>query len=317
MAGFVASAYKSLNTMLGANQASSASIPPLQQATAAAAIATLDQAGPALSSPPPDAKPAKPASAAPAVVSSAAQDRVEVWGRGDKFARGAYVEDRQLRADSGELVPVKAHLRPTPGSKPAEKTPITAEAIVKEYGRNERHTTHRALFVGGLVHSWLLRQPERPADEQLDRSSALKVLRRKLLEAKYDRRSCRIDRDLRCYHAARLLGGEAESLSISAIREVLPLIERHKESQRWQLLPAYAEVTKLLWARMLAEKLSGDVVRVEVRKILPARSLPMRRKKVRLAAILRAVPALKREELLALTRRCEEELAKGSQPAAA
>ena len=179
------------------------------------------------------------------------------------------------------------------------------------------------MFVGRLVHIWIQRQPERPTDEQLDRASALKILRKALIEAKYDRRSCRVDRDLRCYHVARLLGGDAESLSISAIREMQPLVERDKTAiERWQLVPAYAEAAKALWARMLAEKLSGDAVRLAVDKILHPNPLPLetQRKKSRLARLLKILPVLSIEELAQLIRRAKEERAKSqpsSKPAAA
>ena len=105
----------------------------------------------------------------------------------------------------------------------------------------------------------------------------LKILRKALIDAKYDRRSCRVDRDLRCYHVARLLAGEADSLSISAIREMQPLIERDRTAiERWQLVPAYAEQAKALWARMLAEKLSGDAVRLAVQQDPPSESVAAR-----------------------------------------
>jgi hypothetical protein len=223
---------------------------------------------------------------------------------------------------------VKGYVRSAPGTageKPVEKEklPITREAIVKEYGKNERQTTRRILFVGGLVHNWILRQPDRPANEQLDRASALKILRRALIEARYDRRSCRVDRDLRCYHVARLLGGEAESLSISAIREMQPLIERLKnEAERWQLVPAYAEAAGNLWSRMLQEKLSGDAVRIEVEKLLHPNPLPLesQRKKSRLSRLRKTLAELSIEELKQVVRWSKAELAKsqpGSSPAAA
>jgi hypothetical protein len=220
-----------------------------------------------------------------------------------------------------QTIPVKSHVRAAPGAAAAkpvekEKQPVTAEAIVREYGKNERQTTHRALFVGSLVNSWLIHQPERPADEQLDRASALKILRRKLLQAKFDHRSCRIDRDLRCYHAARLLGGDADSLAISAIREILPLIRRDRETSRWELLPNHAEACRGLWARMLAERISADAVRQEVDRILHPNPLPLetQRKKSRLSRLHKTLAELSIEELKQVVRWTKAELAK-SQPA--
>jgi len=212
----------------------------------------------------------------------------------------------ELPASPPALVPVKPHLRSAPGTAGKEKLPVTAEVIVAEYGKSERQSTRRALFTGGLVQSWLNRQPERPADEQLDRASALKVLRRKLLDARCDRRSCNIDRDLRCYHAARLLAGEAESLSISAIRQILPLLGRD-EGQRWQLLPAYAEEAKALWARMLAERLSSTVVRAEVARILPRRSLSIRKRRpIRVGVLLKLLPRVRCADLAILIQRAKD-----------
>ena len=305
----------------------SKSTAPNQQATAAAATGTSNPGlAPANPLPPAAAKPPKPASAAPAVTSSAGEEIqiAEVWSRGDKFARGALANPSAgpsgvSTADLPARVPVKGYVRSAPGTageKPVEKEklPITREAIVKEYGKNERQTTRRILFVGGLVHNWILRQPDRPANEQLDRASALKILRRALIEARYDRRSCRV---------ARLLGGEAESLSISAIREMQPLIERLKnEAERWQLVPAYAEAAGNLWSRMLQEKLSGDAVRIEVEKLLHPNPLPLesQRKKSRLSRLRKTLAELSIEELKQVVRWSKAELAKsqpGSSPAAA
>ena len=144
----------------------------------------------------------------------------------------------------------------------------------------------------------------------------MRILRRKLQDARVDRRSCRIDRDLRCFVAARILGGDAQSLSISSIREISPLISR--EGQRWHLLEAYAEKAKELWAAMLAEHLSADVVRSRVRAILPAKAIAIRRRKIKLSAWLKALPRLTPAELAMLATSVERlRAAKGTSPAAA
>ncbi len=199
----------------------------------------------------------------------------------------------------------------------AKLPPVRLDDLVKEWRTDQAKATHRALRLGDLAQRWIVSQPERPADAQYDRAGALKAIRKALLAAGIDRRSCRVDRYVRCWHVARLLGGEPESLSISAIRECQPLVERDRETDRWQLTPAYAEQARGLWARMHGEHLSAEAVRTAVQKILPARTIPIRKKKIRLASVLRAVPTFSRDQLLALQTRIGAELAAKATPAAA
>ncbi len=135
-----------------------------------------------------------------------------------------------------------------------------------------------------------------PRTFKLDRPSAIKFIRRRLAEAKIDRHTARVDRYIRCYWVAQLLGGKAEELSFCSIREMQPLIGRDCATEQWRILTAYAGAATALWARMLAEKLSVNEVRAEVRKILPARSLPIRKRKIKFAALLKAVSVISREE---------------------
>ena len=100
-----------------------------------------------------------------------------------------------------------------------------------------------------------------------------------------------MNRYIRCYWVAKLFGGKAETISFSALREMQPLIERDRATEEWRIVPAHVEAAKALWARALSDRLSADAVRAEVRKILPPRSLPIRKKKIRLVVFLRAIPA--------------------------
>ena len=49
------------------------------------------------------------------------------------------------------------------------------------------------------------------------------------------------------------------------------------------------EAARAFGQRALSDRLSADAVRAEVRKILPPRSLPIRKKRIRLAVFLRAI----------------------------
>ena len=124
-----------------------------------------------------------------------------------------------------------------------------------------------------------------------------------------------MNRYIRCYWVAKLFGGRADVLSFSALREVQPLIERDRASEQWRIVPAYSEAAKTLWARALADRLAADAVRAEVRKILPPRSLSIK-KKIRLAVFLRALPAMTPDQRRAVVLRCQQ-LQGADRPAAA
>ncbi len=260
------------------------------------------------------AEPAKP-SPAPLAVVPAAAEVPEASKRGDKLTRGGIADPTAV---ANPVVQVKSHLRASPGTAGEKaKQPLTLEKLVEEFATDQRQTTARALRLGRHCDAWIRLQPERPEDVKLDRPSAIKFIRRRLAEAKIDRHTARVDRYIRCYWVAQLLGGKAEELSFCSIREMQPLIGRDRATEQWRILTAYAGAATALWARMLAEKLSVNEVRAEVRKILPARSLPIRKRKIKFAALLKAVSVISREERAALIRRCQEVDARSAQPAVA
>jgi hypothetical protein len=194
----------------------------------------------------------------------------------------------------------------------AAKKPITLDAIVAEYRKSLRLTTHRHLFVGGLIHSWITRQPER--SEQLPRAAAIIVIEQRI-EREGLAGVCRPHRDLKCFHAARLLGGDADGLAISAIYQILRLVERAAGSDHWQLIPDHAEAARALWARMLEKRLTAEAVRSEVARILPVPAARHKRPYSRQAAtVLRLVWQLSPEELAEVARTVKEARAKAVEP---
>ncbi len=246
----------------------------------------------------------------------------DVWQRGDKYARGAMpaaVDEAAgaaaIAAGDVHLVPVKNHVRQAPGEK--QKDPLTLDRLVREYARDQRETTARAIRLGKLSDAWIRVQSERPEHLKLDRSSAVKAICRALVEAKVDRRGAPVNRYIRCHWVAKLFGGKAETLSFSALREMQPLIERDRATEEWQIVPAHVVVAKALWARALSDRLSADGVRAEVRKILPPRSLPIRKKRIRLAVFLRAIGGMTAEQRRAVVLRCQQEDAKADKSAVA
>ena len=161
--------------------------------------------------------------------------------RPERYGR-AIAPDELPGQEAPPPVPVKAHVRSAPGTAAAapaaEKPPVTLDAIVEQYRRTLRYTTRRHIYMGGLVDSWLRKQPER--QEQLPRAAAMIVIEQRFASEKLDAAECRPHRDLKCYHAARLLGGDGESVVWSALRHVLKLVER-RDYDHWQLRPASAD----------------------------------------------------------------------------
>ena len=253
----------------------------------------------------------------------AASAIADFWQRGDnKYAQGAMpaaIDEvagaAAIAAGDVHLVPVKNHVRAAPGEK--QKPPLTLDRLVKEYATDQRQTTERAIRLGRLSDAWIRVQDERPENCKLDRSSAVKAICRALVEAKVDRRGAPVNRYIRCYWVAKLFGGKAETLSFSALREMQPLIERDRATEEWRIVPAHVEPAKSLWARAFAARLSADAVRAEVRKILPARSLPIRKKRIRLAVFLRAIAGMTAEQRRAVVLRCRQVDAKADRPAVA
>jgi hypothetical protein len=99
----------------------------------------------------------------------------------------------------------------------------------------------------------------------------------------------------------------AHALSFSALRLFPLLLERDRATDRWQLIPAYAEKAQALWARAVAEKLSAKAVDEEISKILPARTLPIKRHRpVKLGFLVKLFPRLPLADVPASIARLQE-----------
>ena len=203
----------------------------------------------------------------------------------------------------------------------AKKAPgaqrVTAEMIIERRLRSEASSTREDLAHGKRCNLWVRCQPERPTNEQLDRAAAVRTLTRLMLAGKCDRKSCRVNRFIGCYHVSRLFGGDAESLTITAIREMIPLIERDPKTDAWSISEATAAAARALWQRMLGERLTGDVVRQEVEKIRHPDPLPLeqQRRKTRMPRLHRTLEELSIEELK-IARKWIGELLATASPAA-
>jgi hypothetical protein len=233
-------------------------------------------------------------------------------------ANGPIVAEDVVLAAPGEIV-VKSYLRGAPAA-PKEEPEPTADLIVEECSKRIRRNTRDSLAIGNMVYRFILRQPERPADAQFGRKGALEHLRGKLLAARLDEGSCRVDRDVRCYHLVHVFGGDSKGVNISVIRSMLPLLAKEEGKDRPALKEATAQAAKILWVRAVNEKLTAAAVRIEVLKILPAK-LPRgdRQQKSRQAVtILRLLPTLSVEELAEVIRAARDVRAKAkSDPPAA
>ncbi len=183
--------------------------------------------------------------------------------------------------------------------------PVTLDMLVAEFRRAQRITTQRVLFVGALCERWIRQQlSERTA---LDRGTAIKKIRETLAEAKLEKKEARVDLFVRCHWVAVLLGGwrddsqesraASNELSFSALR-LFPILIQRDKSERWQLTAKYAEAGKALWARAVREHLSAAVIDEELSKIVPARTLPIRKHRaIRLSVIEKLLARLKPEDL--------------------
>lgn len=229
-------------------------------------------------------------------------------------------------------VPVKAHVRNAPAKDRAEKSllpeNVSIELLLSEYRQAQRSTTFKVLLLGMLSEAWIRSQLEKRT--ALDRATALKKIRSELADAKLERKEARVDLFVRCYWVATLLGGwrpdslssrqAANSVPFSVIR-LFPLLlerKRDRDSDRWQLVPAYAEAAKELWSRAVAEKLPATVVDQEISKILPARAVSIRKlRTVRLSVVQRLLARLKPEDLPEVPRLVTELQARLNRTAAA
>jgi hypothetical protein len=214
------------------------------------------------------------------------------------------------RADGPHEVPVKAHMRTVPAAeKPIVPEQISLELLVAEFRRAQRITTQRVILLGCLCERWIRRQlKDRTA---LDRATATKKIRAELAEAKLERKEARVDLYIRCYWAAVLLGGwspdwqesrvGANELAFSTLRLFPVLLIRDKTG--WQLIPQHAEAARTLWARAVGEHLAAKVVDQEISRILPARTVKLRKHRpIQLSVIQRLLARLKPTDLAKVPR---------------
>jgi len=218
----------------------------------------------------------------------------DVWTRGDKFAHGRAVVDPPPVASP--LVPVKNHVRGM-----AEKKPLTREVLLHEFRLHES----TPLRLGKLVYLWSHALPE------TDRAGALQRLKEDLLADDQVTAAGRVDRFVALYWVARLLGWqEAQKVRVGAIRELCRLIARNPANDEWQIRASCETGTRDLWGRMVKERLTAAVVRTEVLKIRPSRSVKMHGRSAALVKLVKEISRLKREnELDEVLRAVQERLA--------
>ena len=233
-----------------------------------------------------------------------------VWGRGDKFARGqipdgaasarAPAAASPVSETAAEETWVEGHPRKLP-------EPPTLAIVLREFRLHE----NRPLALGRFVAEWLAHQPDRPADGQLTRAEALRTIRDGLVTQQQMGMAGRLDRFLCSYYVARTLGWQtAWKLRYAAIRELLPLFGRNAATEEYELRPRVAAATQDLWVRMERDRLTGEQVRAEVRRLLPRRTVALQGAAGRLAMFRRELARLKsRDDLLAVLRLVEERLA--------
>ena len=216
-------------------------------------------------------------------------------------------------------VEVKAHVRNLPAQAAAEKSlivePVTLDTLIAEFRKAQRITVQRVLLLGALCERWIRQQlSERTA---LDRATAIKKIRETLAEARLEKKEARVDLYVHCHWAAVLLGGwrddsqesraASNELSFSALRLFPVLLERDRATDRWRLIDKYAEAARSLWTRAIKEHLSAAAVDEELSKILPARTLPIRKHRpVKIGFVLKLVPRLPVADLDTLIARAQE-----------
>jgi len=206
-----------------------------------------------------------------------------------------------LASNPSSLIPVKAH-----GRKPSQ--PITLEVVLEQFRLFEL----RPLTIGKFCVQWLRHQPELAAEEQLPRGEALRRIRQGLVQRDQVSMAARLDRYIACYFVALALGwDDGWKLRYAAIRELMPLFGRNAATEEYVLRPERERATRGLWARMVAERLTAETVRGEVRKIRPPKSFRLHGRSGRLATIRRDLQRLKApEDLLEVIRLAQERLAR-------
>ena len=142
----------------------------------------------------------------------------------------------------------------------------------------------------------------------MDRATAIEKIREERPAEKLEKKEARVDLYIRCYWVAVLLGGwtpesqvsrsETNALAFSVLRLLPVLLERDRATNTWRVIPAHAEKAGALWARAVSEHLSAAAVDQELSKILPARTVPLRKHRpVRLSVIERLLSRLRPEDL--------------------
>ena len=216
-------------------------------------------------------------------------------------------------------VPVKAHVRTIPAKPVEEKSllpaAITDDVLVGEFLRGERITVQRALLRGCLCEEWIRIQLEQRT--ALDRATAIKKIESLLAAAKAEKKESRPRVCIRVYWVARLFSGwspeveksraAASSLSFTAVRLFHVFLENDGAEDRRRLIPQYAAAARDLWERAVAGRMSAAACDAEITKILPARSLPIKKHRpVKLSLLLKMAPRLPIADVPTLIARLQE-----------
>ena len=173
-----------------------------------------------------------------------------------------------------------------------EKKPRTLANLVENWRRFDVHP----LKLGRMSAEWIAGQADRPA--------AIKQLERALVEARMANQAVRVNRYVQLHWIAQCFGRDlAETLTLSVLRELGRLVARDTATDRWSIRAAHREAAMALWARIVAERLTAEAVRVEVARIRPARSVKVHGRRGAIAKLFREVGRLGlREDLMQIIR---------------
>jgi len=192
--------------------------------------------------------------------------------------------------------------------KALAKKPADIAAVIGEY----RKADLRPLWLGQVTYRWIAEQP--------DRAKALREVKSALVREDLATAAGRVDRYVAIYWVARLFGlDEAQSLRVAAIRELVRLVARNQAEETYSIRKGCEAPARALWRRMVRERLTAAIVRNEVFKIRPRRSLKMKAGGVKFGQWLRAVPQLSAEQARTLMARLAdhcERLSRERKPAA-